>query len=122
MTLKERIIVEVYTGVCMTSPEERDEVYKYMAEKMDRQVYTHELASKEIQEQLREKTLDDFKGLCISDERWKEARLKVCQLLPLYLEIGECGYFGALTLNNLIKRYDSGERTLDLYESMESAE
>lgn len=122
MTLKERIIVEVYTGYCMTSPEERDEVYKYMAEKMDRPVYTHELADKEIQEQLREKTLDDFKTLCITEEQWKEVRLHVGQLLPLYLEIGFCGYFGVIILHKLIERYDSGERTLDLYESMKNAE
>ena len=122
MTLKERVIVETYTGIVMTSPEERDEVYKYMAEKMGRSVYTHELASKEMQEQLKEKTLDDFKALCITEEKWKEVRLHVGQLLPLYLEIGACGSFGTLILNDLRKRYDSGERTLDLYESMKSAE
>ena len=122
MTLKERVIVETYTGIVMTSPEERDEVYKYMAEKMGRPVFTHGLASKEIQEQLKEKTLDDFKTLCISDEAWKKARDNVGMLLPLYLEIGACGYFGVMHLNSLIKRYDSGERTLDLYESMKSAE
>lgn len=69
MTLKERVIVEVYTGYCMTSPEERDEVYKYMADKMGRPVFTHELASKEIQEQLREKTKDDFIKLCIPESK-----------------------------------------------------
>lgn len=66
MTLKERVIVEVYTGYCMTSAEERDEVYKYMALIMGRQVFTHELASKEIQEELRAKSKDDFIALCRS--------------------------------------------------------
>lgn len=113
MTLKERIIVEVYTGYCMTSPEERDEVYKYMAEKMDRPVYTHELASKEIQERLREKTLDDFKGLCISDEKWKRARENVIQSLTVFRHESNREY-----IRDLAARYSMGERTLELYEEM----
>lgn len=64
MTLRERVIVETYTGVCMTSADERNEVYKYMAEIMGRPVFTHELASKEIQEQLQERSKADFIALC----------------------------------------------------------
>lgn len=64
MTLKERVIVETYTGYCMTSGEERNEVYKYMQEIMERPVCTHELASKEIQQELHEKSKDDFVNLC----------------------------------------------------------
>lgn len=122
MTIKERVIVEVYTGYCMTSPEERNEVHKYMAEIIGRPVFTHELASKEIQEQLREKALNDFKALCITDELWDKAKKNVQMLIPLYLEIGWCGSFGLLYLNELMDRYNSGERTFDLYESMIQAE
>lgn len=64
MTLKERVIVETYTGYCMTSGEERNEVYKYMHEIMGRPVYTHELASKKIQQELHEKSKADFVNLC----------------------------------------------------------
>ena len=64
MTLKERVIVETYTGYCMTSGEEMNEVYKYMQEIMGRPVYTHELASKEIQQELHEKSKEDFVNLC----------------------------------------------------------
>lgn len=64
MTLKERVIVETYTGICMTSGDERWEVYKYMAEIMGRSVYTHELADKEVQKQLKEKSRVDFLALC----------------------------------------------------------
>lgn len=64
MTLKERVIVETYTGVCMTSGDERWEVYKYMEEIMGRSVYTHELADKKVQEQLKEKSRADFLALC----------------------------------------------------------
>lgn len=74
MTLRERVIVEVYTGYCMTSPQERDEVYKYMAEIMGRPVFTHELADKAIQERLREKSLEDFKKLCIPNELEEQPR------------------------------------------------
>ena len=64
MTLKERVIVETYTGVCMTSADERWEVYKYMAKLMGRPVYTHELAEDEIQSELKEKSKPDFLSLC----------------------------------------------------------
>lgn len=118
MTLKERVIVETYTGYCMTSPEERDEIYKYMAEIMGRPVYTHELADKAVQEELREKALPDFKALCITEEQWKKAVDNVNMLFPMYVSFGACGYFGAVALDKLLTRYKRGERTLDLYESM----
>lgn len=69
MTLRERVIVETYTGICMTSPEERNEVYKYMAQIMGRPVFTHELADRSIQEQLQEKSKPDFIALCAGDEQ-----------------------------------------------------
>ena len=122
MELRERVIVETYTGYCMTSAEEKDEVYKYMAEIMDRPVFTHELADKEIQEQLREKALNDFKALCITPEQWEKAYTDVCQLQLIYLSIGVSGYFGVMFINQLISRYEKGERTFDLYESMIQAE
>jgi len=67
MTLKERVIVETYTGTCMITGGDREELYKYWAELMGRPVYTHEIASKEIQEQLQEKSKADFVALCRSD-------------------------------------------------------
>jgi len=64
MTLRERVIIEVYTGYCMTSGEERKEVYKYMSELMGRPVYTHELANKSIQDELHKRAQLDFISLC----------------------------------------------------------
>jgi hypothetical protein len=55
MTLEERVIVETYTGYCMTSGDERDAVYKYMEKLLGRPVYTHELY---------EKSKEDFIELC----------------------------------------------------------
>lgn len=67
MTLRERVIVETYTGICMTSAEERGEVYKYMQRIMGRPVYTHMLADVEMQRELREKAGPDFIALCKSN-------------------------------------------------------
>lgn len=64
MTLKERVIVETYTGYCMTSGEERDEVYKYMENLLGRPVFTHMLADDNIVKELKEKAKYDFIGLC----------------------------------------------------------
>lgn len=64
MTLEERVIVETYTGYCMTSGDERDEVYKYMQKLLGRPVYTHELAQKSVVKMLQEKSKDDFVNLC----------------------------------------------------------
>lgn len=75
MTLRERVIVETYTGVCMVTGEEREEVYKYMAALMGRPVYTHDLASKEIQEELKEKSKPDFIALCRTVEEFEWLRV-----------------------------------------------
>ena len=64
MTPRERAIVETYTGICMATGEQRDEVYKYMSEIMGRPVYTHELALNEVQEELKAKSKEDFINLC----------------------------------------------------------
>ena len=116
MELRERVIVETYTGYCMTSPEEKDEVYKYMAEIMDRPVYTHELADKEIQERLREKALNDFKGLCITPEKWQAAVRNVLELRNLSNALEDILYY-----KDLLIRYAVGERTNELYELMTKA-
>ena len=48
MTLKERVIVEAYTGYCMTTGEEREELYKYIANAMGRPIFSHELAPRRL--------------------------------------------------------------------------
>lgn len=64
MTLEERVIVETYTGYCMTSGDERNAVYKYMEKILGRPVYTHELDQKSVMNELHEKSKDDFVNLC----------------------------------------------------------
>ena len=68
MTLRERIIVEAYTGYCMTSGEERNAFNKYIAEVMGRPIYTHELADNKIQCELHDKAKTDFIKLCKGNE------------------------------------------------------
>ena len=68
MTLKERVIVEAYTGYCMTTGEEREELYKYIANVMGRPIFTHELADEEILSELHDKVKPDFIGLCKANE------------------------------------------------------
>lgn len=65
MTLKERVIVETFTGYCMTDGFERAEVYKYMEEIAGRPIYTHELGEKSVQEELHEKSRADFIKLAL---------------------------------------------------------
>jgi len=64
MTLRERIIVECYTGFCMCTGEERWEVYKYAEEKMGHPVWTHFWANEKFCRELREACKDDFVALC----------------------------------------------------------
>lgn len=60
MTKQEAAIVEVYTGICMLTGEDRKYVYQYAYKLMGRPVYTHELATK----QLKNLSRNDFISLC----------------------------------------------------------
>lgn len=70
MTKQECAIVMAYTGTVMLTGDNLDIYYKYLNDIMGRPVYTHELAFKEIQKQIKEKSMDDFLKLCreASDE------------------------------------------------------
>lgn len=62
MTKQEAAIVEVYTGICMLTGEDRKYVYQYAYKLMGRPVYTHELASN----QMKNLSRSDFIALCQS--------------------------------------------------------
>lgn len=68
MTLKEKVIVEAYTGYCMTAGEEREEFYKYIANVMGRPIFSHELADEEILSELHDKVKPDFIRLCRGED------------------------------------------------------
>ena len=70
MTKQECAIVMAYTGTVMLTSDNLGIYYKYLQEILGRPVYTHELAFREIQKQIKEKSTDDFLKLCreASDE------------------------------------------------------
>lgn len=61
MTYKEAVIISAYTGVLMC---DFDDMHKYIEEKLGRPVWSHELASKEIQNEIRQKCKQEFLELC----------------------------------------------------------
>ena len=52
MTLHEKVVLSAYTGILMCS---MDEVHKYIEKLLGRPVWTHELASEALWEQIKEK-------------------------------------------------------------------
>lgn len=53
---------------------------------------------------------------------WAAAKANIDMLIPLYAEIGTPGLFGLLILLQYRDRYNAGERSSNLYESMMEAE
>lgn len=64
MNKQERIIISAYTGVVMCKFED---IHRYIQKKLGRPILTHELALDNIEEEIREKTRDDFLSLCGDD-------------------------------------------------------
>ena len=62
MTQREKAIVMAYTGTVMLSGDGLYEFYAYIAEKLGRPVYTHELLS--LFEEIKDASKDDFIALC----------------------------------------------------------
>ena len=61
MNEQERIIVSAYTGYLMC---DFDKVHEYIEKKLGRPVWTHELTYKNVWEEIRNATKDDFMSLC----------------------------------------------------------
>ena len=64
MTDREKAIVEAYTGFVMLTGDKIGIFYKYGEEKLGRPIMTHELASKGVQEAIKNASKDDFIKLC----------------------------------------------------------
>lgn len=64
MTKYECAIIMAYTEVCMLSGENFNIFHEYIEKLMERPVYTHELANKNIFDQIKEKSKADFLELC----------------------------------------------------------
>lgn len=65
MTKQEKIIVSAYTGVLMC---DFGDVHGYVEEKLGRPIFTHEFADKDIQEEIKEKSKEDFLKICNREE------------------------------------------------------
>ena len=64
MTDRERAIIMAYTGVCMLGGYRLLVFYEYLEEIMGRPVWTHELANKSVEEEIKAKSKADFIALC----------------------------------------------------------
>lgn len=64
MTKQECAIVMAYTGIVMLTGDNLGIYYKYLEKILGRPVWTHELACKEVQKEIKEKSLNDFLTLC----------------------------------------------------------
>ena len=65
MTKQEKIIVSTYTGVLMCN---FDDVHEYIQKKLGRPVFSHELADKDIQKEIKEKSKEEFLEICNREE------------------------------------------------------
>lgn len=65
MTKQEKIIVSAYTGFLMC---DISEMYEYIEKKLGRPIWTHELASEKVLEEIHEATKSDFLKLCKDEE------------------------------------------------------
>lgn len=63
MTLHEKIVVSAYTGILMC---DFHDVHKYIEDLLERPVFTHELADKSVQNEIKEKSRAEFLEICAS--------------------------------------------------------
>ena len=62
MTTKEAAIVSAYTGILLG---DISELHKYIEEIMERPVFTHELASVSVTNEIKKRSKDDFVNLSV---------------------------------------------------------
>jgi NTP pyrophosphatase (non-canonical NTP hydrolase) len=68
MTDREKAIIMAYTGTCMLTEEKFHIFHEYIEDLMGRPVFTHELANKKVQDEIKEKSKVDFLKLCDEPE------------------------------------------------------
>ena len=67
MTDREKAIVMAYTGICMLTGDKFQIFHKYVENIMGRPVYTHEMAIKAVDDEIKEKSKADFMALCADE-------------------------------------------------------
>ena len=68
MTDQEKAIVMAHTGVCMLTGDKFDIFHKYIQDICGRPIWTHELASEAVVNEIKEKSKADFIRLCKEGE------------------------------------------------------
>jgi hypothetical protein len=64
MTKHELAVIMAYTGAVTLAGEDFEIFHKYVEDLMGRPVYTHELASRFIENEIKERSKPDFIKLC----------------------------------------------------------
>ena len=67
MTDYEKAVVMAHTGVVMLKAEKFNIFHQYVEKIMGRPIYVHEMAYKEISDEIREKSKADFLRICEED-------------------------------------------------------
>ncbi len=65
MTHREKVIVSTYTGILMC---DFSDVHEYIEEILGRPVWTHEMAYKEIQDEIKAASKSDFIAICETED------------------------------------------------------
>jgi len=68
MTDREKAIIMAYTGTCMLTGDKFEVFQDYVEKLIGRPVFTHELADISVQNEIKEKSKDDFMKLCAEKE------------------------------------------------------
>lgn len=64
MTKREAVVVEMYTGICMLTGNDRKLAYQYAEELLGHDVFTHDFANKDIVNKLKELSKPEFIRIC----------------------------------------------------------
>lgn len=67
MTDREKAIIMAYTGICMLTGDKLSVFYEYVESIMGRPIYTHEMAIKAVDDEIKEKARPDFIALCADE-------------------------------------------------------
>ncbi len=85
MTKQEAAIIMAYTGTTLLTGEDFSIFHKYIEEKLERPVWTHEFADKAVWKQIKEASKEDFINLCKSLKNETNAQWEFVHYDPDYL-------------------------------------
>ncbi len=102
MTDREKAIVMAYTGICTLTGTKFAIFHKYVEDIMGRPIQTIELGSKNVRDEIKEKSEDDFIALCKEDQEQLVTPMKLEKIRQ--------------TLDNLDKEVADKEVTRDYWE------